>query len=503
MKILQNEQHGEKTMNIIPARKHPAVRQSRTRNLYPVILCGGSGKRLWPLSRQAYPKQLLPLASDRTMLQETVDRARSLVGLKAPLILCSEEHRFLVAEQLADVDVEPEAILCEPVSRNTAAALAAAASYLQERDPDAIMLALPADHFIGEKQAFAEAVFRAVGAAERGWLVTFGIKPSRAETGYGYIERGPRLEGGTTEIYTVKQFVEKPDAATAALLFADGTHFWNSGMFMLPVDVFLDQLGTHSPEVTEAARNAVSAGEIDTPYFHLDRQALAASPDQSIDYALMERTNRAVLIPADMDWSDIGSWNALRDIRQADEHGNVLQGNVVVNQVRNSFVHADGRLVTVLGLDDVVIVDTDDALLVSHSASVSEVGNLVQELKARHLPESSEHRRVHRPWGTYHSVETGSRFQVKHIEVKPGAQLSLQMHHHRAEHWVVVSGTARITCGTKTRILHENQSVYIPTGALHRLENPGHIPLHLIEVQVGSYLGENDIVRFEDDYGRV
>mgnify|MGYP000465864093 CR=1 FL=1 len=490
-------------MNIIPAGKSPTVSRSRSRNLYPVILCGGSGKRLWPLSRQAYPKQLLPLATDRTMLQETVDRAHSLIELRAPVVLCSEEHRFLVAEQLAEIEIEPEAILCEPISRNTAPALAMAAAYLQERDPGAIMLALPADHHIGDKQAFAEAVFRAAAAAERGWLATFGIQPTRAETGYGYIERGNLLDGGIQGIYAVQRFIEKPDAATAEILLADGAHSWNSGMFMLPVDVFLEQLGLHSPAVTSAAYNAVTVGQFDAPYLHLDRDALAESPDESVDYALMEHTNRAVVIPAEMDWSDIGSWSALRDIRQPDGDGNVLKGNVVVDGVRNSFVHANGRLVTVMGLEDVIVVDTEDALLVSHADKSPEVGDLVAKLKAKRIPESSEHSKVRRPWGAYESVEMGSRFQVKHIEVKPGGQLSLQMHHHRAEHWVVVSGTARVTCGTETQTLYENQSVFIPIGSLHRLENPGRIPLHLIEVQIGSYLGENDIVRFEDNYGRA
>lgn len=487
--------------DVVLADVRPLVQ--RTQHLYAVILCGGAGKRLWPLSRQTYPKQLLPLASERTMLQETAERARSLIGLRSPLVLCSEDHRFLVAEQLSTIDMVSEAILCEPVSRNTAPALAAAALFLRERDPDALMLVMPADHHIGNGAAFAEAVNRAIAPAENGALVTFGIKPTRPETGYGYVERGDRLDGDTDEVYAVSRFVEKPDPATAALLVADGSHFWNSGIFVLPVGTLLEQLNRHSPAVVVAASEAVARRRVEDPYVHLDPQTFGAAPDLSIDYAVMERTDQAVMVAADMEWNDIGSWRALRDVKKTDEHGNVLQGNVFVDGVRNSYIRADGRLVAVLGLEDVVVVDTDDALLVSHAACSADVSNLVQRLKEKQLPESSQHRRAFRPWGQYQSVDLGPRFQVKHIMVKPGAQLSLQMHHHRAEHWVVVAGTARITCGTQTRLLYENQWVFIPIGALHRLENPGQIPLHLIEVQVGTYLGEDDIVRFEDNYGRA
>ncbi|MBE0530832.1 MAG: mannose-1-phosphate guanylyltransferase/mannose-6-phosphate isomerase [Rhodospirillales bacterium] len=476
---------------------------AQTQHLYPVILCGGAGKRLWPLSRKAYPKQLLPLASERTMLQETAERARILIGLRSPVVLCSEDHRFLVNEQLSAIDMIPEAILCEPVSRNTGPALAAAAAYLRERDPEAIMLVLPADHYIGNGPAFAEAAIRALRPAANGWLVTFGIKPTHAETGYGYIERGSALDGGAEGVYAVERFVEKPDAATASLLVADGSHFWNSGMFVLPVEAFLEQLDLYSPAVAKAAGDAVTRCRVEDTYVHLDETAFAAAPDLSVDYAVMEHTDRAVIIPADMAWSDIGSWRALRDVKEADHDGNVLQGNVFVEDVQNSYIRADDRLVAVLGLDDVVVVDTDDALLVTHASRAADVGQLVQRLSEMRHPESIQHRRAHRPWGHYESIDLGQRFQVKHIVVKPGAQLSLQMHHHRAEHWVVVSGTARVTCGTQTRLLYENQWVFIPIGALHRLENPGNIPLHLIEVQIGTYLGEDDIVRFEDNYGRA
>lgn len=488
-------------MNIILSNERASL--SQTQHLYPVILCGGAGKRLWPLSRKTYPKQLLPLASERTMLQETAERARTLIGLRSPIVVCSEDHRFLVAEQLSAIDMIPEAILCEPVSRNTGPALAAAAAYLRERDPEAIMLALPADHYIGNGAAFTEAVFRAIQPAANGWLVTFGIKPTHAETGYGYIERGSALDGGGEGVYAVERFVEKPDSATAAVLVADGAHFWNSGMFVLSVDSFLDQLTLYSAAVATAAGEAVARRRVEDHYVHLDPQAFAAAPDLSVDYAVMEHTDRAVVIPADMAWNDIGSWRALRDIKKSDHDGNVLQGNVFVEDVQNSYIRAESRVVAVLGLDNIVVVDTDDALLVTHASRSADVGRLVQKLSDKHRPESFQHKRAYRPWGHYESIDLGQRFQVKHIVVKPGAQLSLQMHHHRAEHWVVVTGTGRVTCGTRTRLLYENQWVFIPTGALHRLENPGNIPLHLIEVQIGTYLGEDDIVRFEDNYGRA
>jgi mannose-1-phosphate guanylyltransferase/mannose-6-phosphate isomerase len=471
-------------------------------HLYPVILCGGAGKRLWPLSRQAYPKQLLPLLSDRSMLQETAARTRDVLGLRSPVLLCNDEHKFLISEQLAAIGIQPSAILCEPASRNTAPALTAAAHWLRERDPQAVMLTLPSDHYIGDDASFAAAVLRASVAAAAGRLVTFGIKPTHAEIGYGYIECGAALEG-SDGAYLLAQFIEKPDLDTAERLIKDGSHYWNSGMFLLPVDAYIEEIERYSPKIATAAAAAVAKRQERDGFVYLDRESFAEAPDSSIDYAVMEHTDKAAVLPAEIGWSDVGSWRALHDIKECDSFGNVVQGDVILDGVQNSYIRANDRLVAALGVTDMVIVDTEDALLVSDTAHAAEVGRMVERLKEKQRPELQNHKRVYRPWGYYQTIELSDRFQVKHLMVKPGAQLSLQKHHHRAEHWTVVGGTGLITVGEQTTLMSENEAVYIAIGETHRLENPGKVPLHVIEVQVGSYLGEDDIVRFEDTYGRA
>lgn len=483
--------------------KQELLRQSTApnRTVYPVILCGGSGKRLWPVSRQDCPKQFQRLSSERSLLQETVLRAHETLGLGAPIILCNESHRFLVAEHLAEIGVGAEAILCEPAPRNTAPALAAAAALLYEKDPEGLMLAMPADHHIGDPEAFAASVAKGRQAAERDYLVTFGIVPDRPETGYGYIEEGDALEG-LPDGKTVSRFMEKPSREVAEELLAAGRFLWNSGIFLLPLATFLDELQTLAADCAAASAAAVNAGRFGDGVVHLDAEAFGAAPDVSVDVAVMERTGRAAVVRADMAWSDIGTWPALRALRGPDADGNVLDGNAVTEDVSNCLIQANGRLVAAVGLKDLVIVDTEDAVLISDAAQTTKVDRLVARLKESGQGAADQHAVVQRPWGHYQTVESGERFQVKHILVKPGEKLSLQMHHHRAEHWIVVSGTGQITCDEETRLLHENESLHIPIGSTHSLENPGKIPLHLIEVQVGTYLGEDDIVRFEDRYGR-
>lgn len=489
------------TIEIAEAGDRPDIIDS-TGHLYPVILCGGSGTRLWPLSRRAYPKQFLALTSDRSLLQETADRAGNILSLPPPLVLCGEDQRFQVAEQLGQAGIIPEAILCEPTPRNTAPALTVAAMYLRERDPDAIMLVLPSDHHIGDAEAFRDAVGRAVASARNGRLVCFGIRPTRAETGYGYIELGGPL-GEDDGVFSIARFIEKPDAATAERLVADPKYLWNSGMFVLPAGDFLDELDLYDRDIASACAIALARHKQENGCIHLDATAFESAPAISVDYAVMERTTRAAVVPADIDWNDIGSWRSLRDAGPSDDDGNVIRGDVMTEGVRNSIIRADRRLVAAIGVENMVIVETDDAVLVGDIARAPEVGELARRLKACGRPEADTHNRVYRPWGYYEQIGVGDRFQVKHICVRPGHKLSLQMHHHRAEHWVVVGGTGRITCNGETRLLGENDATFIPLGATHRLENPGKLALHLIEVQVGNYLGEDDIVRFEDTYGRT
>lgn len=466
--------------------------------MIPVILSGGSGTRLWPLSREAYPKQFLPLVGKDTMLQATWQRIAPLASA-APMVVANEEHRFMVAEQLRQIDCAPSAILLEPVGRNTAPAIAVAALQAMAEGADPLLLVLPSDHVIANPAAFQAAVRQAEPAASQGRLVTFGIVPSGPETGYGYIRAGAALADG---VRSVVQFVEKPDEPTARGYVASGEYFWNSGMFLFRASVFLAELARQQPAMLTACRAALAGATRDADFVRLDKAAFAACPSDSIDYAMMEHTDAAAVLPIDVGWNDLGSWSALWEVAEQDGNGNAHHGDVLAQDCRNTLAWGDGRLVALLGLEDVVVVDTADAVLVAHKDRVQDVKGIVATLKAAGRNEPNCHRKVYRPWGSYDSIDVGGRFQVKRITVKPGASLSLQMHHHRAEHWIIVSGTGRITRGEETLTLTENQSTYIPLGVKHRLENPGRLPLELIEVQSGSYLGEDDIVRFEDVYGR-
>jgi mannose-1-phosphate guanylyltransferase/mannose-6-phosphate isomerase len=472
-------------------------------NIYPVILSGGYGTRLWPLSRAALPKQLLPLVSEKTMLQETALRVAGRPELQPPLLVCGDEHRFLVAEQLREIGIKPTGILLEPEGRNTAPAVAAAAHFLLARDKEAVMLVLPADHVIIDTAAFHAAVSRALEVAlGQGALVTFGIDPTGPETGYGYIRRGGQV-AGHDGCYAVERFVEKPDAATAQSFLDDGNYSWNSGMFLFEASRYLEELAQFQPRIAKQTEAAMAGRHGDLDFCRMDTAAFAACPSDSIDYAVMEHTRHAVVVPATLGWNDVGSWSALWEVQQGDENGNVLRGDVYTDNVKNSLVRAESRMVALIGVQDLVVVETDDAVLVAHKDQVQQVKKVVEHLKASQRTEHLNHTRVYRPWGYYEGIDAGSRFQVKRIMVKPGEKLSLQMHHHRAEHWVVVRGTARITCGDTVKLLSENESTYIPIGVTHRLENPGKMPLDIIEVQSGSYLGEDDIVRFEDIYARA
>jgi mannose-1-phosphate guanylyltransferase/mannose-6-phosphate isomerase len=469
-------------------------------SLYPVILSGGSGTRLWPMSRAALPKQLLPLASERTMLQETVLRLGGVAGIGAPLVVCNNDHRFLIAEQMREIGVEPMGIFLEPVGRNTAPAAAVAALTLLKRDPDAVMLLLPADHLINNVPAFHAAVAEGLKAVALGRLVTFGIVPDSPHTGYGYIQRGDAL--ADTTAHQVARFVEKPDAVTAERFLAGGDYFWNSGMFLFAARQFVEELERYRPDMLAACRRALEGGEHDLDFCRLEKEAFADCPSDSIDYAVMERTPNAAVVPAEIGWNDIGAWSALWDVGRKDADDNVVRGDVYLDGVKGSYVRAESRMVAALGVENLLIVETPDAVLVADQSKAQDVKKVVDYLKKAGRSEHEFHTRVFRPWGWYEGIDMGERFQVKRIMVKPGHKLSLQMHHHRAEHWVVVSGTARVTRGGVEELLTEDQSTYIPLGTTHRLENPGKVPLHLIEVQSGSYLGEDDIVRFEDVYKR-
>ncbi len=487
--------------------------------IVPVLLSGGSGTRLWPLSRETHPKQFQPLVGEGSLLQATWRRIEGLPGIAAPIVVANEEHRFMVAEQLRQLGVSPAALLLEPVGRNTAPAIAVAALQAMAGGADPLLLVLPSDHVIRDVPAFHAAVQAATAAAGQGALVTFGIVPTGPETGYGYIKAappaggpsGPKLpakgigpEGPPTEgsVRGVERFVEKPDLATAQAYVASGDYFWNSGMFLFRASRFLAELQRFAPDMVSSATAALAGASRDVDFLRLDRAAFEACPADSIDYAVMEKTDAAAVLAINVGWSDVGSWSALWEIADQDPDGNAHHGDVIALGCRNTLAWGGRRLVSLLGLDDVIVVDTDDALLVAARDQVQQVKEIVARLKADRRPEASVHRKVYRPWGSYDGVDSGERFQVKRIVVKPGAALSLQMHHHRAEHWIVVSGSARVTCDDRVFLLGENQSTYIPLGSKHRLENPGKVPLELIEVQSGSYLGEDDIVRFEDVYGR-
>jgi len=469
--------------------------------IHPVILSGGSGTRLWPLSRRSFPKQLLPLTGERTLLQETASRVSAPAVFAPPLILCNDEHRFIIAEQLRSVDIEPLAIALEPVARNTAPAIAAAAAIVEEHDPEGILLVLPSDHVIRDVEAFLESVDIAVEAARRGHLTTFGLVPQHPETGFGYIRRGTPLEN-LPGAAAVAEFVEKPDAERAESFLASGEYAWNSGMFVFPVSPLLAEFERLEPDLLAACRDAVAKATRDLTFTRLDAIAFRDAKSISIDHALMERTEGAAIVTADIGWNDIGSWAALWEIGEKDDRGNVSLGDVVLRDVENSYIRSERRLISAIGVRDLVIVETDDAILVTPRDRAQEVKEVVAELDRTNRSEPELHARVYRPWGHYEGVADGDRFQVKQISVSPGEKISLQMHHHRAEHWVVVQGTARVTKGDEEILLTENQSTYIPIGVTHRLENPGEIDLTIIEVQSGGYLGEDDIVRFDDLYGR-
>lgn len=474
--------------------------------IVPVILAGGSGTRLWPLSRELYPKQFLPLVDRYSLLQNTVLRLRGAGGISPPIVICNENHRFLVAEQLRAVGIKPSSIILEPVGRNTAPAIAAAAISALRPDEDNILLVLPSDHHMDHSDSFSAAVSAGSELAEHDYLVTFGIVPAYPETGYGYIEKGEPVamagQGELNQVLRIRRFVEKPPASLAREYFDSGDYLWNSGMFMFRASRILEELRSFVPEVVAACERAYHNGSGDMDFYRLEAGAFGESPGISIDYAAMEKTERGVVIPLSTHWNDLGSWAALWEVQEKDAKGNVNMGDVMLHDVTNSYIHGSSRLVAAIGLDNLVVVETSDAVLIADWNRVQDVKVLVEQLKERGREEAVSHQKVYRPWGSYEVISMGNRFQVKRITIKPGTKLSLQRHHHRAEHWVVVRGTALVTEGDKEYILKEDESTYIPLGVTHRLENPGKIPLEIIEVQTGSYLGEDDILRFDDVFGR-
>ena len=468
--------------------------------LVPVILCGGSGTRLWPLSRASYPKQFLRLLGATSLLQDTMHRLAGIDGVKPALLVCNESSRFVAAEQLREMGVNDARIVLEPMRRNTAPAIAIAALQALAGGEDAILLVLPSDHVIQDQAAFTRLMAPAREAAQQGQLVTFGITPRGPDTAYGYIRATAAAAPGQAQ--PVLQFVEKPDRATAEQYLASGNYYWNSGMFVFRASRYIEELTRHQPAIVTACRAALELAKTDLDFIRIDSAAYAGCPDIAIDYAVMEHTEHACVIALDAGWSDIGSWASVWDVAEKDSANNALLGEVLVQDCENCLVHGSSRLITAVGLRDIVIVDTADALLVINTRRTQDTKQLVEQLVTQGRPEVAQHREVFRPWGSYDAIGSGKRFQVKRIMVKPGAKLSLQMHHHRAEHWVVVKGTAKITNGEKVFLLTENQSTYIPLGVVHSLENPGKIALELIEIQSGAYLGEDDIVRLEDRYGR-
>ena len=469
--------------------------------IYPVVLCGGSGSRLWPMSRQMFPKQFLPLVGDRTMLQDALARVAGPT-FGSPIVVANEEHRFIIAEQLRLEKVTAGAIILEPFGRNTAPAACAAALAAISIDPDALMLVMPSDHVIQDGVAFLSAINAAAVAARTGALVTFGISPTYPETGYGYIHAGLNLDDAKG-VLKVDRFVEKPNKATAEAYLAEGGYYWNAGIFLFSAATLLAELERLRPDILAACRAALTSAKVHGDFIHLDADAFGNCPSESIDYAVMEHTDRAAVVPVSMGWNDVGAWPALWDLGERDGAGNVVHGDVMLHEARDCYVRSEeGVLTALVGVEDVVVVVTDDAVLVSSKSRAQDVKIIVDRLKSEARPQHLFHTIVYRPWGSFRSIDLGPRFQVKQITVNPGAKLSLQMHHHRAEHWIVVEGTAKVTRGDETVLLHENQSTYIPLGVVHRLENPGKLPLRVIEVQSGSYLGEDDIVRLEDSFGR-
>lgn len=472
--------------------------------IVPVILAGGSGTRLWPLSREFYPKQLLTLVGNQTMLQNTILRLSGMAEIATPIVVCNENHRFLVAEQLRAIDSQAASIILEPVGRNTAPAIALAALAALMNDDNALLLVLPADHHIQDTESFHAAGRVATRLAEDGFLVTFGVVPASPETGYGYIQRGEAIGGlnGVVDAFKIKRFVEKPGRAKAQQYVDAGDYFWNSGMFAFRALRVLEELERFSPGIVETCRQAYLGGASDLDFYRLDRQAFEDCPSISIDYAVLEKSDYMVTVPLDAGWSDVGSWDALWKISKKDIQENVVTGDVLMHDVTHCYLHSNSRLIAAVGLRDHIVVETSDAIFISPWDRAQDVKLVAQKLKAKQRDETLIHQCVYRPWGSYQSVNMGKRFQVKRITVKPGAVLSLQKHHHRAEHWVVVHGTALVTRGEESFLMKEDESTYIPIGVKHRLENPGKIQLEIIEVQTGSYLGEDDILRFEDVYGR-
>jgi mannose-1-phosphate guanylyltransferase / mannose-6-phosphate isomerase len=468
--------------------------------MIPVILSGGSGSRLWPLSRKQYPKQFLALTGDDTLFQQTIKRL-AFDGMQAPVLVCNKEHRFIINDQLQAQKLASQTLILEPFGRNTAPAVAIAALQLVAQGRDELLLVLPADHVLEDQKAFQRALALATLAAERGEMVLFGIPALRPETGYGYIKsRGD--DGLPDGVTRVQEFVEKPDETRAQQFVESGDYYWNSGMFLFRASRYLEELQRHEPDIYDTCLLALERSALDGDTINIDAPTFACCPDNSIDYAVMEKTTRACVVPLSAGWNDVGSWSSIWDVHEKDGNGNVTKGDVVVHDSRNCLVHGNGKLVSVIGLDDIVVVETKDAMMIAHRDHVQDVKKVVNTLDAQGRCETQNHCQVFRPWGSYDSVDMGGRFQVKHITVNPGATLSLQMHHHRAEHWIVVSGTAEVTCDDKVFLLTENQSTYIPMTSVHRLSNPGKIPLEIIEVQSGSYLGEDDIERLEDVYGR-
>lgn len=468
----------------------------------PVVLAGGSGSRLWPKSRTALPKQFLALTSEKTMLQETVSRLDGL-DCEPTIVICNDAHRFLVAEQLRQDDIRHGGILLEPMGRNTAPAIALAALHATIGGEDQVLLVLAADHLIADLPSFHKAIHHAESLALQDKLVTFGIVPDKAHTGYGYVRRGEQLNQAETG-YSVSQFVEKPDLETAQKYVDNGEYYWNSGMFMFKASRYLEELEKYAPDMLDICRKAIENESEDLDFVRISADVFAACPDDSIDYAVMEKTDSAAVVPLDAGWNDVGSWSSLWETSNSkDQNGNVTVGDTMLHNVTNSYINSEERLISVVGLDNVVVVETKDSVLVACKDKVQDIKHIVNTLKSQKRPEFEFHREVFRPWGSYDSIDNGERFQVKRITVKAGEKLSVQMHHHRAEHWIVVSGTAKVTNGEDTILLTENESTYIPIGVVHALENPGKLPLELIEVQSGSYLGEDDIVRFSDRYGRI
>ena len=479
-----------------------------SQKIQPVILSGGSGSRLWPLSREMYPKQLLPLVTDKTMLQETALRLNDLsVDVLPPIIVCNEEHRFFVAEQMRELGIQNPQIILEPVGRNTAPALTLAALATQEKSSDAVMLVMPADHVIDDIETFHEIVKQGIELALDNYLVTFGIEPNAPETGYGYIKTGSQIKDSACQI---ECFVEKPDATKAQTYLDSGEYLWNSGLFMMTAISWLHEIESLNKDIFTASTKAYENAVVDNDFYRIDKEAFEASPSDSIDYAVMEKAagsaattkHEAAVIPLNAGWSDVGVWSSLWDVGEKDTQGNVTKGDVSLHDTENSLLYSSERYIAAIGLKDTIVVETSDAILVANKNNAQDVKKVVEALKAQNRDEYQNHRLVFRPWGSYECIDRGERYQAKRITVNPGAALSLQLHHHRAEHWIVVSGTAQVTRGEEVFIVTENESTYIPLGTKHRLENKGAIPLEMIEVQSGSYLGEDDIVRFEDIYGR-